>query len=81
MAVLLTLLAACNNTAKYVAESAPDSTICELKQAENFHIREYMQVLTDTGSTYTIEEIAQPQVQNLFVAFPNSGVGHTSQVR
>lgn len=68
--LLLALLVSCSSPNKPVP--VPDSTVCALQKAENFHLRQYIQVLAETDKEYTIEEIAQtPQAQNLFVPFPN----------
>lgn len=69
----MVLLAACNSPSKPAVPSASSTqTVCVLRQTENYHLRQYIQVLSDTVTEYTVEELAQkPQVQNLFVAFPN----------
>jgi signal transduction histidine kinase/DNA-binding response OmpR family regulator len=47
------------------------SPICVLNTAESRRLQEFTQILADSETGYTIEDIAQPGQQNRFVAFPD----------
>jgi signal transduction histidine kinase/DNA-binding response OmpR family regulator len=69
--LLLFLLGGCHTPSQPAPETDPASPICVLQYPGNYRLREYIQVLADTNAGYTIEDIVQPRLQDLFVAFPD----------
>ncbi len=67
---LLYLFAGCNNPASPPPATDTVSQPYILSSPENHQLRNYLQVLPDTKTGYTIEDIVRPEVQDLFVAYP-----------
>jgi signal transduction histidine kinase/DNA-binding response OmpR family regulator len=69
--VLLYLLAGCGTTADSPVPTDIPSQPYILDSPDNHRLREHLQLLPDTDKGYTIEDIVQPQMQNLFVPYPD----------
>lgn len=46
------------------------SRVCVLQRSDNYPLRDHIQLLADTVTSYTLEDILQPRLQNRFVPFP-----------
>jgi len=68
---LLCLLAGCNMPPSPAPTSGTTSQTCVLNSADNHLLQGHTQLLADMGREYTIEDIVQPRMQELFVAFPD----------
>ncbi|PSR12828.1 MAG: hypothetical protein DA408_19905 [Bacteroidetes bacterium] len=70
--VLLALLLGCNTpSSPPLATDTSSPPPCILSSPGSHVIREYLQILPDPDTGYTIGEIVQEEVQDLFVAFSN----------
>ncbi len=49
----------------------PNTYICVLQHTDNHKLQKYIQILADTVTGYSIEDIVQPRLQDLFVGFPD----------
>jgi len=71
LCLLLFLLGGSHAPSQPSLATGPASPICELKGAHNYRLKEHIQVLADTSTGYAIEDIVQPRLQELFVAYPD----------
>jgi signal transduction histidine kinase/DNA-binding NarL/FixJ family response regulator len=78
--LFLFLLVGCNSAPKRVPAAKSISPICVLQNTDNYSIRQYIQVLADTVTGYSIEKITQPRLQNQFVAFGDTSFNSQSNV-
>lgn len=69
--VLLCLLVSCNTPSSPTPTTGTTSQTCVLNSTDNHVLQGYMQLLSDKGKDYTIEDIVLPQMQDQFVAFPD----------
>ncbi|MBK8195150.1 MAG: helix-turn-helix domain-containing protein [Lewinellaceae bacterium] len=65
------LLVGCKAPSSPTPATDPNSQTYILNNSDNHQIREFIQILPDADRRYTIEDIVQPQLQDLFVAFPD----------
>ena len=49
----------------------PNPQICVLQHTDNHKLQKYIQILADTETGYSIEDITKPGQQSRFVAFPD----------
>ena len=81
--LLLGLLASCNDPSQPLSalgDSLPK--VCVLLQAKEYHLRTYTQVMADTATGYSIEEVAgNPRLQSQFVLFPNKAFSPQSRTQ
>ncbi len=69
--VLLLLSASCKGPSTgSIPATDPNSQTCFLNSSDIHLLREYIHILPDAGTGYSIEDIVQPQLQEHFVAFP-----------
>lgn len=69
--LLLLLWGGCNTPTDPQRAADPISQICVLDRPDNYRLQAYIQVLADTSTEYTIEDVAQPRLQDRFVAYPD----------
>jgi signal transduction histidine kinase/DNA-binding response OmpR family regulator len=75
------LLVGCHRPQKALPAALPDLPVCVLHSAESYPLQAYLQILTDTVTGYTIEQVVQPRLQQQFVAFgDNSFVSQSNQL-
>lgn len=68
---LLVLMAACSAPSHPIPETDGKSPIYILNSPDNHWLRGYVQLLPDSDTGYSIEDIVQPEMQDSFVAFPD----------
>jgi len=64
--LLLSVYGLCAQTA-----ADPNPHIFVLQHTDNHKLQKYIQILADTVTGYSIEDIVQPRLQDLFVGFPD----------
>ena len=67
--LLLFLMVGCNAPPESFRVTSLASPICVLKNADNHRLLGHLHILSGTSRNYTIEDIAQPQLQSRFVLF------------
>ncbi len=68
---LLFQLAGCYVQSSPAPAAGNTGPVYVLKNAGNYKLQQHIQLLADPEKGYTIEEIAQPRMQDAFVPFPN----------
>ena len=69
--VLLSFLASCDSAPSLPPDTNNISQPYILNSPDNHQLREYVQILPDTETGYSIGDIVQPQLQDQFVPFPD----------
>ena len=67
------LLASCKPPSSPPPAIDRSSPVCVLTTADNHRLQGFIKILADSETGYAIEDIAQPGLQNRFVAFADKG--------